>query len=149
MKHFFIKTLLLMAALLLCVVYGMEVAKHNMMTMVGQAADQKSGLVSNLKTPIVSPSPSATSSSHASTKTNQSTTNKSTSTQSASATTSSNQKATGGDDLDARIKKLNTIQTFNPYSSLGESLSNGLQTTFAHGMAATSSLFNHLLEHVF
>lgn len=142
MKHFFTKTLLLMIALFLCVMYGMEVAKHNMMTMVGQKTEAGAGILSDLKTPLVKPSTSTAQSNQKSSQTSKGQSQSSNEVQKQTASTST-------DELQARINKLNTIQTFNPYSSLGERLSSGLQVTFLHGMTATSSLFNHLLQQVF
>lgn len=137
MKQFVMKTTLLIIALTVCVLYGMEVAKHNMMNMLGQTSKQ-SGIVSQLKEPLPKPTLSGTSDS-STTQTNQS----------SGTSVSKAQTTNTSDDLSERINKLNTIKTFNPYGSLGQSLSNGLQTTFLHGMTATTSLFNQLIEHVF
>ncbi|WEG14217.1 DUF3679 domain-containing protein [Pullulanibacillus sp. KACC 23026] len=142
MKPFVIKTTLLMIALLVCVLYGMEVAKHNMLNMVGQTSKQ-SGVVSQLKEPLPKPTLSGTSDSSAK-QTNS--TDGNTAVAKKQETT---QASSSSDELSERIKKLNTIQTFNPYGSLGQSLSNGLQTSFSHGMTAATSLFNQLIDHVF
>lgn len=156
MKHFFLKTLILSIALFVSVIYGMETAKQNMMNMVGQTSKPTLNVVSQLSKPLPTPSltGTGTSSSHGvgNQTSSSSAVNQSTGA-SQSSDTSAQQSASGSsnstDDLTQRIQKLQTIQDFNPYSSLGESLSSGLQVTFTQGMNATSTLFDQLIKHVF
>jgi hypothetical protein len=136
MKSFLIKTVILITVLFLCVIYGMEMAKHSMSEMEGSGKSGVKSLVAQLAEPIASPDQQKTAvslfSQTESTPTNES---------AAPAPASNNMKQ--------RIKKMETIQDFNPYTSLGESLSNGLQVAFSSGMSTTTNLFGHLVKHIF
>jgi hypothetical protein len=133
MKSFLIKTIILITVLFLCVIYGMEMAKHSMSEMEGQGTSGAKSLVSQLAEPLVPPQQQAASAN-------------TTSSPEATKTASSAKPA---DSMSGRIKKMETIQDFNPYSSLGESLSNGLQIAFSSGMSTTTNLFGHLVKHIF
>jgi hypothetical protein len=135
MKSFLIKTLILITVLFLCVIYGMEMAKHSMMEMEGKGTSGAKSLVAQLAEPLVPTQQKAEPNS---------TTTSSKTTKSQSAST-----AKPADSMSGRIKKMETIQDFNPYSSLGESLSNGLQVAFSSGMSTTTNLFGHLVKHIF
>ncbi len=146
MKRFMVKTILLMAALFICVIYGMEVAKQNMMNMVGETQNHTLSLAEQLSKPLPTPSSGTRSSTASSSNSQSSSSKKSSATNQMAGSANANGHT---DELTQRIKKLQTIQDFNPYGSLGEGLSNSFKKTFSTGMTATTNLFDQIINHVF
>ncbi|HSU80571.1 MAG TPA: DUF3679 domain-containing protein [Candidatus Angelobacter sp.] len=135
MKSFLIKTIILITVLFLCVIYGMEMAKHSMSEMEGSGKSGAKSLVAQLAEPLVSP--------------DQKTASTNTAPLANEKKSPSVSPIEKNDSMSTRIQRMETIQDFNPYSSLGESLSNGLQVAFSSGMATTTNLFGHLVKHIF
>jgi hypothetical protein len=127
-KHFFLKIIVLVALLFCAVLYGMDIAKQGMMKMEGVEKNDSNSSPLNFNIPSLGSKP-AKADHNASTQTK----------------TMSKPEAKG-DDLESRIAKLNEIHGFNPFSSMGDKLSDGVSSVFEHGIEATASVISQLLK---
>ncbi|GGE43522.1 hypothetical protein GCM10011391_22850 [Pullulanibacillus camelliae] len=58
-------------------------------------------------------------------------------------------KKTAGDpSIEDRIDHLNAIDTFNPFSTLGDKVGSGVSAVFSKGMEATTTLLGGLVKSV-
>lgn len=131
MRHFFLKCILLITILFCAVLYGMDIAKQGMLKMEGTATQTHSSSLLNYD--ITGLSSKTT---KAQEKTN---------TQTPTIKKSEHPK----DDIASRLTKLDQLQSFNPYSAMGDKLSNGVSSIFERGIQATGSIFNHLINAIF
>lgn len=128
-KRFFLKSALLITLLFCAVLYGMDLAKQGMMKMEGtQTSHSTSPLNFDHIPGLGNNQPEKA--------------QKQESANAATATKAEPQT----DDLSSRITKLDQIHSFNPYSAMGDKLSDGVSSVFEHGIQATASVLGHLLN---
>ena len=130
-RHFFLKCMLLITLLFCAVLYGMDMAKQGMLKMEGTETQNHSSSLLNFDIPGLS---SKTTKAEEKTNTMTPTTKK---------------LEQPKDDIESRLTKLDQIQSFNPYSAMGDKLSNGVSSIFERGIQATGSIFNHLINAIF
>ena len=133
MKKFVIKTILLIAMLCAALLYGIEVAKNHMMEMKGVSSESSALLDFNI--PELSSHP-AESNKKVSEKAVESASNQKL------ATSSSSKPQT----IEERVERLNKIDTFNPFSALGDQVGKGVSGVFKRGMEATTNMFEGIIK---
>lgn len=129
-----LKSLLLITLLCCALLYGMELTKDNMIDMKGldNSQDKTSLLDFNI--------PQLTSHSE---ETPVTTTQKS----DQEVETPKKAKATSAEpSIEDRIQHLNDIETFNPFSELGDKVGQGVSGVFTKGIEVTASVFNSVIN---
>ncbi|MFC7393291.1 DUF3679 domain-containing protein [Scopulibacillus cellulosilyticus] len=117
MKKFFIKTVILMSLLFLCVLYGMVTAKHGMTDLKGLNVpnDNEKPFSLNIDFPK---------------------------------TMDQVKTSKNSPSIEERAEHLKDIKSFNPYSSLGNTMSNSMSDVFRKGMSMTANMVNQVVHAV-
>ena len=127
MGRFFLKTALLISLLFCAVLYGMDIAKQGMVKMEGNNNQARSSSLFDFKIPGLAPG--------ASNAENE-----------AEAAELKTKSKTNQEDIESRLAKLDHIHGFNPYSAMGDKLSDGVSSVFEKGITAAATVVNQLLN---
>lgn len=136
MRSFFIKTVLLVMALLCAVLYGMETAKDGLLKMEGKADQNTTSEWFNFQIPGLAAG-------------DRSNPNKAEAVGFENPDLKSSAVKENADppmDIEKKLAKLDDLHGFNPYSAMGDKLSNSVSSVFEKGIEAFSSLMSHLLK---
>ncbi|MGV3487543.1 MAG: DUF3679 domain-containing protein [Tuberibacillus sp.] len=132
MRRFFLKTALLIALLFCAVLYGMDVAKQGMMKMEGGDTKAQTSSLFDFNIPGLGAGSKKENVNQA---------------EAAELSPDANAKNEAKpDDMESRLSKLDDINSFNPYSAMGDKLSNGISSVFEKGISAAATLVNQLLN---